>query len=107
MTPLSYGQQRLWFMNQMDLDSTFNVPIVLSLSGVVDRGALAAALNDVAVRHEVLRTVFPDGRVRVVEEPSIELVEGGSVEEVSARPFDLASELPLRAHLIGDVLVLV
>ncbi|MFC7534640.1 amino acid adenylation domain-containing protein, partial [Actinoplanes sp. GCM10030250] len=106
--PLASGQRRMYFLAELEgVAPSYNVPIVLSLSGVVDRDALEAALNDVVARHEALRTVFPDGRVQIVEQPSVTLVEGGSVEEVSARPFDLGTEIPVRAHLIGDVLVLV
>ncbi|MEU4428419.1 amino acid adenylation domain-containing protein, partial [Actinoplanes sp. NPDC024001] len=106
--PLASGQRRMYFLAELEgAAPSYNVPIVLSLSGEVDRGALAAALNDVVARHEALRTVFPDGRAEIVERASVELGEGGSVEEVSTRPFDLSSDLPLRAHLVGDVLVLV
>jgi hypothetical protein len=112
--PLSYAQQRLWFLAQMEGPSaTYNVPVVLRLTGDLDAAALAAALADVAGRHEVLRTVFPavDGQpcqhildpaeVRW-ELPVTQVSEAdlaGEIAAVTGQAFDLAVEVPLRARL--------
>ncbi len=57
--PLSWQQERLWFLEQLDpQSSTFVLPIVLRLRGAVKEGALRMALNALAARHEVLRTRF-------------------------------------------------
>ncbi|MET0400101.1 MAG: condensation domain-containing protein, partial [Longimicrobiaceae bacterium] len=57
--PLSFAQQRLWFVDQMDPGNPlYNVPTVLHLEGALDADALGRALGEIVRRHEVLRTVF-------------------------------------------------
>ncbi|KQZ31362.1 non-ribosomal peptide synthetase [Duganella sp. Root1480D1] len=58
--PLSWAQQRLWFLAQLDEAATlaYNMPNALALDGALDRAALQAALDRVVARHEVLRTRF-------------------------------------------------
>ncbi|MEV0433878.1 amino acid adenylation domain-containing protein [Nocardia sp. NPDC050413] len=58
--PLSYAQQRMWFLNRFDPSSAVdNIPLVIRLNGRLDLPALQAAIGDLATRHEVLRTVYP------------------------------------------------
>ena len=58
--PLSFAQQRLWFLQQMDPESTvYNVPGFYLLTGDLDVEALEAAISGIVRRHEVLRTTFP------------------------------------------------
>ncbi|MEU9283129.1 condensation domain-containing protein, partial [Streptomyces sp. NPDC048341] len=116
--PLSYAQQRMWFLNRMDgADAegaaAYNLPFALRLSGSVDVGALEAALGDVADRHESLRTVFPDVegvpyqeiREGVEGRPRLQAVEAGEqwralMEVEAGRGFDVRVELPWRTVLL-------
>ncbi|MGO4775954.1 condensation domain-containing protein, partial [Lysobacter sp. 2RAB21] len=57
--PLSYAQQRLWFLAQVDGGSeAYHIPLALRLRGALDRAALQRALDRIVWRHEVLRTTF-------------------------------------------------
>jgi amino acid adenylation domain-containing protein len=57
--PLSFGQQRLWFLDQLEPGGVaYNMPAAVRLRGALDAAALAWSLGEVVRRHEVLRTVF-------------------------------------------------
>jgi hypothetical protein len=76
--PLSYAQQRLWFLNRLMPESPFyNVPVAVRLNGVLDAEALELSLRHIEQRHEVLRTCFSvvDSQpVQVISpEPSLRL----------------------------------
>ncbi|WP_329341307.1 non-ribosomal peptide synthase/polyketide synthase [Streptomyces sp. NBC_01352] len=112
--PLSYAQQRLWFLNRLEGPSpTYNMPTALRLDGTLDRAALTEALHDLVARHESLRTLFAEdtqGAHQVVlpsEAARPELhttqTDDDSLTDdllTAARyAFDLATELPLRTWL--------
>ncbi|MFE1593317.1 amino acid adenylation domain-containing protein [Nocardia sp. NPDC058705] len=60
LIPLSYAQQRMWFLNRFDPASAMdNIPVAVRLSGRLDLPALRGAIADLIARHEVLRTVYP------------------------------------------------
>ncbi|MGC0335299.1 amino acid adenylation domain-containing protein [Streptomyces sp. SLBN-8D4] len=112
--PLSYAQQRLWFMSRLDGGgTTYTVPWALRLAGPVDPEALRAALADLVERHEPLRTLHPDfhgapyQRILTPEtgRPDLAVVRTTEAElpallTAAARyRFDLSTETPLRATL--------
>ena len=113
--PLSFAQQRIWALDQLDGHSTgYHVPLTLRLRGQLARHALSEAVRDVLTRHESLRTVLPsaDGQPWQQVRDSASLPDPLVIEEVAPgtelrrarelvkRPFDLASDLPLRAWLL-------
>ncbi|MFE3661204.1 amino acid adenylation domain-containing protein, partial [Streptomyces sp. NPDC059165] len=113
--PLSFAQQRLWFLGELEgASATYNIPLAIRLRGGLDREALRLALEDVVGRHESLRTVYPVGEqgpyqyVLPVADVALTLppvgVEKGvlaaRLAELAAGTFDLASDLPVRAHLL-------
>src|SRR5262249_10866234 len=70
--PLSFAQQRWWFLDQLEPGPTeFLVPMVSRIAGPLDVAAFAAALDDIVARHEVLRTrlVAVDGVAQQVIDP--------------------------------------
>ncbi|MFF2012516.1 amino acid adenylation domain-containing protein [Streptomyces sp. NPDC058195] len=110
--PLSFGQQRLWFLDRLDgPNPTYNIPLALRLTGKLDREALRAALGDVVERHESLRTVFAEdaeGAYQVVLQNADVpwQMESVTEDELSSRlaeaarhGFDLTTEIPVRAAL--------
>ena len=114
--PLSFAQQRLWFLAQLEGPSaTYNIPVALRLTGELDIAALRAALGDVLDRHEVLRTIFPAdggnsgqqvlpvaaaGTVLDVAQAAQADV-AGLVAAIAAEPFDLSVQVPVRARVLA------
>jgi hypothetical protein len=58
-SPLSFGQQRLWFLDQLEPESAlYNIPTLARITGMLDREILEQSLNAIVARHEILRTRF-------------------------------------------------
>jgi amino acid adenylation domain-containing protein len=58
--PLSFAQERLWFLDRLQPGPAYDIPLALRATGRLDVAALAAALGEIVRRHEVLRTVYAD-----------------------------------------------
>lgn len=121
---LSFLQQNLWLIDQLEGSVHYNMAVVLKLEGTLDVPALSKALHTIIERHESLRTVFRtdvnDRPKQVVQERfDFSLREwdltalAGAVQadearrlchEEGMRPFDLGKDLMMRAHLLrlGD-----
>ncbi|MFF5176185.1 amino acid adenylation domain-containing protein, partial [Micromonospora sp. NPDC000089] len=112
--PMSYAQQRLWFLNQLEGPSaTYNLPVSYRIRGPLVASALEAALTDLTERHESLRTLLREVGGRPVQVvlpaasvalhriacPSEELPD--VIRPLLDHPFDLAAERPMRATLIS------
>ncbi len=118
--PLSFGQQRLWFLNQLAPENPFyNMPYALRLHGTIRRDLLNQAFNEVIERQEVLRTTFPTRGDQAKQAIAAELIleipltdlsrlEGAAreaevnrlIKEESNRPFQLAQGPLIRAGLL-------
>ncbi|MCX4097869.1 non-ribosomal peptide synthase/polyketide synthase [Nocardia sp. alder85J] len=111
--PLSYAQQRMWFLEQFDAGSAVNSLVAaIRLEGRLDEGALRAAAGDLVTRHESLRTVYPArdgvGYQRVLPAAAVEFRSGTiaeyeiecAVQEFARRGFDVAAAALIRFTLL-------
>jgi len=126
--PLSYSQERLWFIDRMEGSLSYHVPAVLRFTGNLNVHALENALQLVIQRQESLRTVFieQEGNVRqVIAEAGkwqLGIIDGtpytndtaglqNLLTQLVRTPFDLSSDTLLRAHLVqlhqGEALLVV
>jgi amino acid adenylation domain-containing protein len=118
--PLSFAQQRLWFLAQLEPESTaYHVRIAVQLEGPLDKEALERCLDEIVRRHEVLRTTYEvdagnpvqkiapavpftivQADLRNLSKAAREKERQRLVVEVLDRPFDLARDRMLRAGLV-------
>ncbi|WP_380284002.1 amino acid adenylation domain-containing protein [Kitasatospora purpeofusca] len=117
MIPVSYAQQRLWLIDQIEGPTAlYNLPFAVRLRGPLDTAALRAATADVVARHEALRTVFPvdDEGVPVqhilpsaqasIAFATVECAPAGYPalrDAEAAHTFDLSAELPIRVTVFS------
>ncbi|MEU5407521.1 amino acid adenylation domain-containing protein [Nocardia asteroides] len=114
--PLSYAQQRMWFLNRFDPASgANNIPLPVRLSGTLDVDAMRAAVADLVTRHEVLRTIYPEVDGDAVQlvlpvsdaraVPVLEVVDATAeqlpalIAEQAVAGFDVAVAPPVRVRL--------
>jgi amino acid adenylation domain-containing protein len=118
--PLSFAQQRLWFLDQLEPGSaSYNIPSAVRLSGKLNTAALEKSINEIIKRHESLRTTFAseDGKpVQVISDPTefkIQIIDltnlpeterdhetMGLLEEEAHSPFNLAEGPLFHAGLL-------
>jgi FkbM family methyltransferase len=111
--PLSFAQQRLWFMQELEAGaSIYNCPFALLIEGPLKLAELERTVTEIVKRHEVLRTSFPSKEGSPVQtiEPATAVVlpfvdaegadPGAIMAEEFARPFDLKKGPAMRAKLV-------
>jgi len=111
--PLSFAQQRLWFLHQLEPDSiAYNMPTALRLTGRLDTAALEWGINEIIRRHEILRTTFrlvDNQPVQIIADhltlkmPVVEVHETEVMRlatEEAQQPFDLENGPLVRARLL-------
>jgi len=111
--PLSFAQERLWFLDRLDgASSAYNMPFALKLEGPLHEGHLAEALGELVARHEILRACFQDrdgtGHLNFREPAPFPLpithVEEAQLSQQAKdeanRPFDLERDMLIRAKLL-------
>ena len=112
--PLSFSQQRMWFYDHYDGESTqYNMPYALRLRGKVSRHAIHEACTYLVRRHEILRTVYreEDGipsqhilsnaDITVGERKIAQAQVEAAVRREACKRFDLAHDLPLRVSVLS------
>jgi len=118
--PLSFSQQRLWFLDQYEPGSSvYNIPSAIRLTGALDVSALEQSFQEIVNRHEALRTTFSmvEGEAVQVIAPSLKLALAvvdlsdtpeaereeeaqGLAREEAQRPFDLSRGPLFRTRLL-------
>ncbi len=107
--PLSFPQERIWFVDRLQQDSSYNIPIAFELHGILDIGAAEKAMERIVARHESLRTRISLRNERPVQEivapasvafTQVDLSKLAACERETAleRSFASSFEAPLRSR---------
>jgi amino acid adenylation domain-containing protein len=110
LVPLSFSQERLWFIDKLEGSTNYHIPLVYRLSGEIEPELLEKSFFKIVERHEVLRTVFEDKEgyaVQNVKPASLDFSyepEAKEIEELIAhyinQPFNLTEDEMLRVRLL-------
>ena len=115
--PLSYAQERLWFLSRLEPDSpAYHLPLSVRITGPLDTERLASAWHTVVTRHEALRSVIEERNTELFQVPgepiALRFVDATGdpsladrlLLEAAREPFDLTNEAPVRALVVrvGD-----
>jgi amino acid adenylation domain-containing protein/FkbM family methyltransferase len=116
--PLSYSQQSIWFLDQLQGSTEYHIPAILNLKGSLDITILNDCLKAIVDRHEVLKMVVNDDKGQACQEIitgrewEIEIITDTSVNkqenqlslisELIEQPFNLSKDFKLRATLIQN-----
>lgn len=118
--PLSFAQQRLWFIHQLVPDTpAYNIPIIIRFQGRVNVAVLEQSLNEIIKRHEILRTNFivvdgqpvqiiqPEFNINLLVKDLQQLPQSNRttesqhlIKKLAQQTFDLSSQPLLRAQLL-------
>ena len=118
--PLSFTQERLWFLGRLQADDAYNVPVAVELTGNLDASKAIAALEQIVARHEALRTVIvvrdgvPGQQIRPAGSFAVRIADltplsagerqtalAARLRALASRTFDLAVDLPIEVELIA------
>lgn len=116
--PLSFNQEGIWFIDQLEGSLSYHIPSILALKGTLNKDALAFSLRSVVERHEALRTLIlsEEGtgyqHIKSANDWSLNLVDASQfrdnqngldefIEKLIKVPFDLSKDYMLRAHLLS------
>jgi SAM-dependent methyltransferase/NRPS condensation-like uncharacterized protein/acyl carrier protein len=117
LIPLSFSQERLWFIDRLEGSLPYHIPTVLRLKGILNEDALKFALVNIVKRHEVLRTVIlenesgPYQHIMPEGGSHLSILDGAlyqhdpkgmqlTIQQLINQPFDLSADHMLRAALI-------
>ncbi|MEO6231489.1 MAG: amino acid adenylation domain-containing protein [Ferruginibacter sp.] len=115
--PLSFSQERLWFIDSMEGSLHYHIPAVIRLTGKLNVNALEGSIQSIIERHEVLRTIFLEEegqayqQVKLSDEWTLEIEDGSHLEfetnrlqkyiqQLLSKPYDLSKDYMLRSNLI-------